>query len=358
MIWDVDLSDPSRLAFLLDGYLALGVVPVEGPPPAVLAEGTLHLRLPGGRVHEGVARVIRASGPGAFLVQADGLPDVATLRTLSRGEAAPPPPPAKPAPGGTLRDSLDDMLATLDTHAQVVFPGALESPPPAARPATRIERTVPPPVAPAPSPSGFAPRPAPAVPDPAVLDLEVLLAPPVPSRGAAASPAKAPPGEPSPLPAQPAPSPAPPAAPVVSGRETEYSDAYAKVKDLPLLEKQRLARHGRRTVRQILMRDPNKTLQRVVLGNPDVGLDEVQEYAAWPGLCKEALEFITTHTTWMASRQLTMALVRNPSTPIELAIRLVPRLGPAEWRLLVRPGTVRTPVATAARKALETARES
>jgi len=145
--------------------------------------------------------------------------------------------------------------------------------------------------------------------------------------------------------------------PVVTGQETEYSDVYAKVKDLPLGEKQKLARHGRRTVRQILMRDNNKSLQRVVLSNPDIMLDEVLEYANWPGLAKDALEFISQNTTWMSSRMVLLALVKNPSSPIEMAIRLVPRLGPGEWRLLVRPNVVRTPVAAAARKCLRTESE-
>jgi len=145
----------------------------------------------------------------------------------------------------------------------------------------------------------------------------------------------------------------PPSAATVTGRETEYSDVYAKVKDLPLGEKQKLARHGRKTVRQILMRDPTKTLQRLVLTNPDILLDEVLEYANWPGLSKEALECIAQNPAWTSSRMVLLALVKNPSSPVDLAVRLVPRLGPAEWRLLTRTGVVRTPVTNAARKCLQ-----
>lgn len=140
------------------------------------------------------------------------------------------------------------------------------------------------------------------------------------------------------------------AGPDVSGKESDSSDVYARIKGLTLPEKQRLARHGRRTVRQLLVRDSNKNLHRLVVANPDVGLEEIAEYSAYPGLSKEAIEFIAQNRTWLSSRQIVFNLVRNPSTPIELAARLVPRLGPNEWRWLARPGSVRTPIAAAARK--------
>lgn len=145
-------------------------------------------------------------------------------------------------------------------------------------------------------------------------------------------------------------SPAVEAGPDVSGKESDSSDVYSRIKGLTLPEKQRLARHGRRTVRQLLVRDPNKNLHRLVVANPDVGLEEIAEYSAYPALSKEAIEFIAQNRTWLSSRQIVFNLVRNPSTPVELAARLVPRLGPNEWRWLARPGSVRTPIAAAARK--------
>jgi hypothetical protein len=406
--WDVDLSDPKRLAFLLDGYLCLGVVPVEGPPPPVLAQGTLRLVLPAGRVHEGPARVIRPSGPKSFLVQADGLPDAAALRALAQTSATPAvPAAASAAPRAPKPPSLlDELVSTIDPLAELAFPGVVDRPeaPPPPPPAPVLPPIPPPRPTPAPAPVAPAWPTPPPTPIPPAWPSPVPTPAPVPLdtesvRRAALQELKSALQDPTPpaprdsriqprpdveAPDAPAsthrphsglfphvivegppasPSPAAPDAPAprggeVTGKESEYSDAYAKVKDLPLQEKQRLARHGRRTVRQILMRDPNKTLQRLVLANPDIGLDEVQEYAGWPGLTRDALEFIANHTTWMASRMMLLAVIKNPSAPMELAMRLVPRLGPAEWRLLVRPGVVRTPIQTAARRALEASRDS
>jgi hypothetical protein len=138
----------------------------------------------------------------------------------------------------------------------------------------------------------------------------------------------------------------------VTGLETAESDVYAHVRDLPLPEKQRLARHGRKTVRQLLAKDPNKTLHVLVIANPEITLEEVAEYAGLPGLSREALEQIAANRTWTQSRQVVLNLVRNPSIGVDAAVRLVPRLSTAEWRVLSRPGTVRMPIAAAARKAL------
>lgn len=145
-----------------------------------------------------------------------------------------------------------------------------------------------------------------------------------------------------------------PEAPAVTGFETDHSGVFARIRDLPLHEKHRLGRHGRRTVRQLLIKDPNKGVHASVVSNPEVSLDEILEYSLLPGLARDAIELIARNRTWMQSRQLGFNLVRNPSTPVELAVRLVPLLGPSEWRILARPGAVRMPISAAARKLLLT----
>ncbi|MBM4398699.1 MAG: hypothetical protein FJ087_23810 [Deltaproteobacteria bacterium] len=139
---------------------------------------------------------------------------------------------------------------------------------------------------------------------------------------------------------------------VLTGLEGEESDAYARVRDLPLPEKHKLARHGHRTMRRLLIRDLNKSVHVSVISNPQIQLEEVVEYSAHPGLSREAIDMIAHNRTWTASRQVLMNLVRNPATPVEVAARLVPRLGVNDWRVLARPGTVRPTISALARKLL------
>jgi hypothetical protein len=126
----------------------------------------------------------------------------------------------------------------------------------------------------------------------------------------------------------------------------------ARIRDLPLADKQRLAREGARVERQALIRDANKALHAAVVSNPAVDLDEVIEYSSLPGLSTEAIAAIVQNKSWLASRSLVLNLVKNPATPAEVAARLVPRLGPNEWRVLVNPGAARPSVAAQARMLL------
>jgi hypothetical protein len=391
MDWEINLQNPAWLEVVLERYLSMGVVPAEGPPPTLLTEGTARLVLPDGSPFETKGRVIRISGPTSFLVQIDRMPDLAALRKMARAakvQAARHPDAGGHAGSGAgvpassaLVDDLMSMVRpehllfqeVLDPVAPVEAPEApRQEAPPTADWRARIDKPQPRHVPPQPPPKAVS------VSDLIEESVEVEAAPPVPARPPLLSQSQSPQSQSQPRIPVPREMTFRAGTPgsvydaprekrelgaagggragesTVTGLETEYSDVYAKVKDLPLVEKQKLARHGRRTVRQILMRDPLKTLQRLVLSNPDIGLDEVLEYANWPALAKDALEFIAMNPTWTGSRMVVLALVKNPSTPIELAIRLVARLGPAEWRLLVRPNLVRTPVAAAARKALRT----
>jgi hypothetical protein len=138
----------------------------------------------------------------------------------------------------------------------------------------------------------------------------------------------------------------------VTGGESEFSDIYAKLKDLPMSEKQRLARYGNRTVRQLLMRQGSKTLHIFLFQNPKLTLDEVLEYSKIPTLTAEAIRLILQNRTWMSSRQLLFNLARNPATPLDIAARLVQQLTATEWRVLAKGSTVRPQVQAQARKLL------
>ena len=142
------------------------------------------------------------------------------------------------------------------------------------------------------------------------------------------------------------------AAESMSQMSSDYSDAYAKVRSLPINEKRKAAAQGNKTVRQLLINDTNKSLHIFVLKNPKIGLDEIQEYAKLPGLSPEAIRFMLRNRNWMNSRQLVLNLTRNPSTPTDLALRLVDRLSLHELRVIARSSEVRPAIQSQARKRL------
>ena len=136
----------------------------------------------------------------------------------------------------------------------------------------------------------------------------------------------------------------------VTGYETEYSDVYNKMKDLSMGEKQRLARYGNRTVRQLLSKEPNKNLHVLVMKNVKVTLDEAMEYSKRPNFSPDALRVMSQNRTFTSSRQLIFNLVRNPSCPMDVATRLLQKLTINEWRIIAKSPSVRLPITAAAKK--------
>ena len=134
--------------------------------------------------------------------------------------------------------------------------------------------------------------------------------------------------------------------------EPENRELAVRIREMSTIEKQKLARQGKRVARRILVRDNDKTVHKFIFFNPDVQLDEVIEYTRWASLAPDAIEFIASSRAWMESRDVIFNIVKNPSTPIELAVRYVLKLSPGEWRMLARPGVVRPPIMNQARKLL------
>lgn len=126
----------------------------------------------------------------------------------------------------------------------------------------------------------------------------------------------------------------------------------AKIASLTLEQKRQVARKGGKAARKLLVNDPEKSLHALVILNPEIGLEEVEEYSQLPALSAEAIRHIVHNRSWMNSRAVVFNLVRNPSTPLDIAAALCAKLGPTEWKFLMQAPDVKTPVAAVARKLL------
>ena len=105
---------------------------------------------------------------------------------------------------------------------------------------------------------------------------------------------------------------------------------------LSLQEKMALAMSCDRELRFQFLRDPNKQLHPLVLKNPRIGLEEVVWAAKLPTINPEALKIIADHAEWGQNPSVAAALVRNPKTPVPVAVKLVPRLAISELKAIAR----------------------
>jgi hypothetical protein len=125
---------------------------------------------------------------------------------------------------------------------------------------------------------------------------------------------------------------------------------YDQIKAMGSQEKIRLALHGDRAARLILLKDVNKTIQTFLLQNPRITIDEVRYLAGYRQASPDALQAIAAHREWGQNANVVAALVRNPKTPATIAVKLLDKLAVTELRRLAKGNEVPRAVQVAARK--------
>lgn len=124
-----------------------------------------------------------------------------------------------------------------------------------------------------------------------------------------------------------------------------------RLKKMTVTEKMQLALTGTRDERMALFRDTNKSLHIFVLKNPRIGLDEIQGAAKSPMVSPDALKMIAEHREWGSNAIVASSLVRNPKTPMPLAMRMLEKVPMSELKAIAKGGA-RDPLVNAARKKL------
>lgn len=124
-----------------------------------------------------------------------------------------------------------------------------------------------------------------------------------------------------------------------------------RLKKMSVTEKMQMALGGTRDERTALFRDVNKTLHIYVLKNPRIGLDEVQAASKLPQLSPDALKMIADHREWGSNPTICAAIVRNPKTPVPLALRALDKVPMNDLKAIAKGGA-RDAIVHAARKKL------
>ena len=134
--------------------------------------------------------------------------------------------------------------------------------------------------------------------------------------------------------------------------EEERSSIAAQIARLTAPAKVELAAKGNREVRRILSRDASSMVARAVIGSPKLAEDDVISYAASSLTHEDVLRFIADSRHWVSNRQVVNALVQNPRTPPQAAIRFLKTYRTNELRVLSQNRSLSATVRQEARRLL------
>lgn len=101
---------------------------------------------------------------------------------------------------------------------------------------------------------------------------------------------------------------------------------FQKVAHMNVVQRLTLALKGGRSERMLLIRDPNKLVQRCVLQSPRLTETEVEAFSCMTNLSGEILRSISLTRVFMKSYAVVKNLVNNPKTPLDVSLHLFPRL--------------------------------
>ena len=101
-----------------------------------------------------------------------------------------------------------------------------------------------------------------------------------------------------------------------------------------VVQRIQLAVKGGREERMLLIRDPNKIVQRAVLQSPRLTDLEVENFSAMANVSQEVLRNIAKNRAFMKSYVVVKNLAKNPKSPIDITLHLLPRLIPADLKQL------------------------
>jgi hypothetical protein len=107
-----------------------------------------------------------------------------------------------------------------------------------------------------------------------------------------------------------------------------------KISAMNVVQRIQRAVKGGREERMLLIRDPNKIVQRAVLQSPRLTDLEVESFAAMANVSQEVLRIISANRVFMKSYVVAKNLTKNPKTPLDVSLHLLPRLNPIDLKFL------------------------
>lgn len=127
---------------------------------------------------------------------------------------------------------------------------------------------------------------------------------------------------------------------------------HARIQNMNVMQKVKLARFGNGEARAILVRDRNKIVASAAIHSPKLNETEVIAFAKSRAVGDDILRTIGSSREWTRSHAVKHALVTNPKTPLPIAMKFIGHLSDGDLKLIMRSKDVAAQISTHARRML------
>ena len=122
--------------------------------------------------------------------------------------------------------------------------------------------------------------------------------------------------------------------------ERQELSFQARLADMTVREKVVCALMGTREERGVLINSRNRLVVHAVLASPKLADNEVERYANSRSVSEEVLRIISSNNKWLRLYGVVLAVVQNPKTQLQTALRLLPKLNSRDLMRVARNRSV------------------
>lgn len=135
--------------------------------------------------------------------------------------------------------------------------------------------------------------------------------------------------------------------------EEVSKDVLIRLTSMSVAQRIRVAFRGNREERLFLVRDTNRLVSTAVLKSPKTNEADAEAIANMKSVSEDVLRAIAHRREWMKKYSLMSAIVRNPRSPIDVTLSLVPRLSQRDQTVLSTDRNVPEAVRVTARRMVQ-----
>lgn len=135
-------------------------------------------------------------------------------------------------------------------------------------------------------------------------------------------------------------------------KQERSQNLQARLANMSIIDKVKLARLGNVDARSLLVRDRNKLVASAAIRNPKITDNEIEGFARARNLCDEVMRIVAHNRQWTRAYPVKIALAMNPKCPPQSAVKFLNYLTDRDLSAIMRSRDVPGVISAQARRIL------